>query len=245
MRRALHLALAALTLALAGAYHAAPARGPAAVAPAAAAARAARAAPACMGRKGRPQMPQGMAMANNMQARQPDVPSDGTPIFYLYCRTGIGKPWYPVSAMKGDGQSKGLVNAWLNSPFGKGIFKDRLDEGMARSIFDSERRLAKMAVEQYKQLKENQARLQWGFKPISSEILAKEASGELDKVKIVPVNKGMIKEGLFQQAQAAAGSLIGGGEGGADAKKDGKKDEGPDLIQQGIAAAQKMIGGEK
>ena len=31
----------------------------------------------------------------------------GTPVFYLYCRTSPGKPWYPVSAMKGDGQSRG------------------------------------------------------------------------------------------------------------------------------------------
>ena len=173
----------------------------------------------CMGRKGRPTMPQGMGGPQQMQARSPDVPSDGTPIFYLYCRTGPGKPWYPVSAMKGDGQSKGLVNAWLNSPLAKGVFKDRLDEGMARSIFDSERRLADMAVEQYRQLRDAKARLQWGFKAISKEILVKEASGEIEKVKIVPVNKGMINNGVLEQAQAAASGLLRGEGGGA--AKDG------------------------
>ena len=111
--------------------------------------------------------------------------------------------------MQGDGQSKALVQAWINTPFAKGLFRDRLDEGMARSIFDSERRLSKMAVEQYKQLKPNQSRLQYGFKAISIDILAKEASGEIEKVKIVPVNKGMLKEGgLIQQAQGAAGNLF-------------------------------------
>lgn len=164
-------------------------------------------------------MPQGMGGPQQTQVRAPDVPSDGTPVFYLYCRTGPGKPWYPVSAMKGDGQSKGLVNAWLNSPLAKGVFKDRLDEGMARSIFDSERRLAEMAVEQYRQLREAKSRLQWGFKAVSKEILVKEASGEIEKVKIVPVNKGMLNNGLLEQAQAAASGLLGGD--GAAAAKDG------------------------
>ena len=53
-----------------------------------------------------------------------------------------------LSRRRRDAQSKGLISAWINSPFAKGVFKDRLDEGMARSIFDSERRLAEMAVQQ-------------------------------------------------------------------------------------------------
>ena len=55
-----------------------------------------------MGRKGRPKMPQGMGGAmNGMQQQAPSAPTDGVPVFYLYCRSGPGKPWYPVSAMKG------------------------------------------------------------------------------------------------------------------------------------------------
>ena len=77
---------------------------------------------------------------------------------------------YPVSALKGDGQSKGLINAWLNSPVAKGVFKDRLDEGMARTIFESERRLGDMAAEQYPQLREQKARLQYGFKILSKDV---------------------------------------------------------------------------
>jgi len=161
-----------------------------------------------MGRKGRPKMPSGGMQggyAQGAQQRSPDAPADGTPIFYLYCRTAPGKPWYPVSAMKGDGQSKGLVNAWLNSPFAKGVFKDRLDEGMARSIFDSERRLADMACEQYAQLRDNKSRLQWGFKVLSKDVMAKEAAGDIDKQKIVPVNKGMLSDGIIDQAKKALG----------------------------------------
>jgi hypothetical protein len=109
--------------------------------------------------------------------------------------------------MKGDGQSKGLVNAWLNSPVAKGVFKDRLDEGMAKSIFESERRLASMAIEQFKQLKNYQSRLQWGFKIISTELMAKEAAGEVEEQKIVPVSRNMIKDGILEQAQAAAANF--------------------------------------
>ena len=75
-----------------------------------------------MGRKGRPKMPAGGNKnygAQQGQGRSPDPPSDGSTLFYLYCRTGAGKPWYPVSAMKGDGQSKGLINAWLGAPIAK------------------------------------------------------------------------------------------------------------------------------
>ena len=125
--------------------------------------RSSRCAAVSMGRKGRPRGPSGVGAgqpsAMQQQMRTPTPPSDGTPMFYLYCRTAPGKPWYPVSAMKGDGQSKGLIGAWLNSPLGKGVFKDRLDEGVARSIFESERRLGNLAVEQYSILKPFKARL--------------------------------------------------------------------------------------
>ena len=115
-------------------------------------------------------MPSGMQGGMNQAGAPAQAPADGTPLFYLYCRTAPGKPWYPVSAMKGDGQSKGLVDAWLGSPFAKSVFKDRLDQGMARSIFDSERRLADMAVTQYAQLKDSKPRLQWGFKILSKDL---------------------------------------------------------------------------
>jgi len=176
---------------------------------AAAAARCSRAGPVVLGRKGRPKMPQGMGGAQQMQQGAPSgPPPDGQSVFYLYCRTGPGKPWYPVSAMKGDGQSKGLIQAWLNAPVGKTAFKDRLDEGMARSIYDSERRLASMATEQYRQLKDYQSRLQWGFKIQDADVMAKEASGAIEKQKIVPVSKAMVEKGsVVDQATSAFSGL--------------------------------------
>mmetsp|Transcript_46579 Transcript_46579/g.76995 ORF Transcript_46579/g.76995 Transcript_46579/m.76995 type:complete len:202 (+) Transcript_46579:1-606(+) len=154
------------------------------------------------GRKGRPNMP-GSSMPQQ-QIREPETPPDGTPVFYLYCRTASKVMWYPVSSMRGDGQSQGLINAWLNSPFAKGVFKNRLDEGMARSIFESERRLNEMARKQYPMLKKV-GKLEWGYKVLQRDIVAKEAAGELEKQKIVVVTKEMVKDSMIEQARKAVG----------------------------------------
>jgi len=155
------------------------------------------------GRKGRPDGPKGGAYGAGAQQQAPTASPDGMPIFYLYCRSGVGKPWYPVSAMKGDGQSKGLINAWLGSPVAKGVFKNRLDSGMAQSIFESERRLASMAVEQYSHMKKIKNSLEWGYKVVDNDVMAKEASGEIEKQKIVPVSRDMIAVGIVDQAKKA------------------------------------------
>merc|ERR1712113_1351590 len=116
-------------------------------------------------------MPNGAMMnPQQQQMREPES------MFYLYCRTKARVMWYPVSVMRGDGQSKGLINAWLNSPFGKGVFKGRLDAGMARSIFESERRLTEMAKKQYPSLKKS-TQLEWGYKVIDRDVMSKEEAG--------------------------------------------------------------------
>lgn len=154
-------------------------------------------------------MPTGGGAYAQPQQRAPQASPDGMPLFYLYCRSGQGKPWYPVSAMKGDGQSKGLINAWLGSPFAKSVFKDRLDAGMARSIFESERRLSNLAVEQYAHMKDMKGRMQWGYKIVYNELMAKEAAGEIEKQKIIPVTKDMVGDnpagGVFDKAKKAFG----------------------------------------
>merc|ERR1712139_460048 len=99
-----------------------------------------------------------------MGQQAPQAQADGMPVFYIYCRTGPGQFWYPVSAFKGDGKAKSLVNAWLDSPFAKGVFKEIVEENIARSIFESEKRLAGLAVQQYGHLKAIKTKLQWGYK---------------------------------------------------------------------------------
>lgn len=58
-------------------------------------------------------------VAFSPQMREPEAPPDGTPLFYLYARNPKTRVmWYPVSMLRGDQQSKGLISAWLGSPIG-------------------------------------------------------------------------------------------------------------------------------
>eukprot|EP00962_Isochrysis_galbana_P000130 scaffold34_cov124-Isochrysis_galbana.AAC.9 len=139
--------------------------------------------------------------------RDPVAPPDGTPLFYLYARNPKTRVmWYPVSILRGDQQSKGLISAWLGSPvgtlwlslaaslaptcrgsrpyrfptlpchvIGKSVFKDRLDEGIARSIFESERRLTDMARQQYPAIKKIQ-QLEFGYKLVDRAVNEKVES---------------------------------------------------------------------
>merc|ERR1712146_25574 len=104
---------------------------------------------------GEAQWSKNMAYGGAAQQQAPAAPVDGMPVFYIYCRSAPERPWYPVSAFKGDGKANSLINAWLDSPFAKGLFKDKVEENVARSIFESEKRLAGLAVEQYKQFAPN------------------------------------------------------------------------------------------
>jgi len=62
-----------------------------------------------------------------------------------------------------------------------------------------------MAGEQYSHVKTMKGRLEWGFKIIYNELSMKEAAGEIEKQKIVPVSRDMIKEGNpLQNALAGA-----------------------------------------
>lgn len=49
------------------------------------------------------------------------------------------------------------------------MFKDRLDEGIARSIFESERRLTDMARQQYPAIKKIQ-KLEFGYKLVDRSV---------------------------------------------------------------------------
>ena len=152
----------------------------------------------------------GTPNGGQMQQQAPQAQADGMPVFYIYCRTAPGKPWYPVSAFKGDGKAKSLVNAWLDSPFGKGMFKEKVEENIARSIFESEKRLAGLAVQQYGQLKAVKTKLQWGYKIVDQNLEKKEEEGKIEKQKIEQVTKAMVKEGLFDGVLEKAKNAFGG-----------------------------------
>ena len=108
--------------------------------------------------------------------------------------------------MNGDAQANGLIGAWLNAPLAKDVFKTRLDEGMAKSIFESERQLGEMAIRAHPSLTKYKNRLGWGYKMVSKDIAKKEASGAIEKQKVTQVFKDMVKEGWIDQAKKALGA---------------------------------------
>lgn len=140
-----------------------------------------------------------------------DLPEDGTPVFMIYVRTQEGKPWYPVNALRGDSQTKQILQGWLTSPLGKGTFKDRLDEGIARSVFGSEKDIKKMAVQMLPMLKKVQ-KLEWGYKPQSTLINEKIKEGEIKEPEIMLLDKEWTKgRGVLDQARNWVSDTFGGG----------------------------------
>lgn len=159
-----------------------------------------------MGRKGGPSRNQGYMQQQQQVSRQPP-PSDGTPIFYLYVRSGEGRPWYPVSQFNGDATAKALVYGWTGAWVGKGLFKEQLDKSMANSVFQSQRRLTDMACGIYKQLSKNKGQMQFGYKPESTEIKKKVAAGKFEEPGVILVTRDMIKQGWFQGPKDAMDKL--------------------------------------
>merc|ERR1719321_357292 len=136
-----------------------------------------------MKRKGKPKMPKGSFGQANMQrqqqqqAAQQQAVAEGQTVFYLYCRTSSRQPWLPVSALQGDGKSDALISAWLNAPVGKDVFKNKLDENVAASIFQQEGELTAFVQNQYGQFVKDTTKLEWGFKIEDANIAAKEQEG--------------------------------------------------------------------
>mmetsp|Transcript_134053 Transcript_134053/g.231855 ORF Transcript_134053/g.231855 Transcript_134053/m.231855 type:complete len:247 (-) Transcript_134053:76-816(-) len=154
-----------------------------------------------MGSKGGPSRATNYMQRQRPQQSLPEAPPDGTPIFFLYVRSGDGKPWYPISQFNGDATAKALIYGWTGAWFANGLFKEQLDKSMANSVFESERRMKDLSVSVYKHLSNNKPRLQFGYKPISTEIKKKVAAGKFADPGIYPVNREMIKKGWFKDAK--------------------------------------------
>jgi hypothetical protein len=66
-----------------------------------------------------------------------NMPDDGFPVFNLFVRSTRGAGlWFPFAALKGDGNAKTLVTAYMG-PFLNDLYKNQLDKGVARSVFQS------------------------------------------------------------------------------------------------------------
>ena len=126
--------------------------------------------------------------------------SDGFPVFTVYVRSKTAKVWYPGGSLKGDGRSKSLVESWRdNTLMLKDQYKNSLDGGMAKSIFDDKQKFTSSLVRMYPQLKKSQNDLEFGYTvklPGLQEQMEKE--GRKDELKITLLKEDMTKT-LFEK----------------------------------------------
>mmetsp|Transcript_4576 Transcript_4576/g.8986 ORF Transcript_4576/g.8986 Transcript_4576/m.8986 type:complete len:217 (+) Transcript_4576:43-693(+) len=132
--------------------------------------------------------------------------SDGYPIFTIYVRSSVGKVWYPCGSLKGDDRSKALVESWKeNSLFLKDQYKNTLDKGMAKSVFDQKDAFMQSVFRLYPQLKKTKGEIEFGFKVRIKGIEAKfEAEGRSDELKMTMLTEDMTG-GLLDSMKSAFG----------------------------------------
>mmetsp|Transcript_11499 Transcript_11499/g.42932 ORF Transcript_11499/g.42932 Transcript_11499/m.42932 type:complete len:210 (-) Transcript_11499:140-769(-) len=134
-------------------------------------------------------------MDQQEQAQQGD---DGVPTFNLFVRSKKAGIWYPCGALKGDARSTALVNAWQGK-FLRGLYKSQLDRGVARSVFEDEKRLIGTVMRSYPQLKASKTSLEFGYKVSVAGI--EETIG---KQEVTLLDKEMMK-GLIDNVKDSLG----------------------------------------
>ena len=113
---------------------------------------------------------------------------EGVPIFKLFVRPKAGGLWIPCGDLAGDKRATALVNAWM-SGFMSDMYRDQLDQGIARSLFSQEETFVSGLIENYKPFKKfTKDQLQFGYK-VDFEGL-EEKMGE-QKVRVI--ERGMEK----------------------------------------------------
>lgn len=112
----------------------------------------------------------------------------GVPIFKVFVRPRVGGLWIPCGDLAGDNRALALVNAWM-SGFLTDMYRNQIDQGIARSIFSQEDTFIQGLIANYKPFKNyTKEQLQFGYK-VEFEGL-EEKVGEQ---KVRPLEKGMEK----------------------------------------------------
>jgi len=112
----------------------------------------------------------------------------GVPIFKVFVRPRVGGLWIPCGDLAGDNRALALVNAWM-SGFLTDMYRNQIDQGIARSIFSQEDTFVQGLIANYKPFKNyTKDQLQFGYK-VEFEGL-EEKVGEQ---KVRPLEKGMEK----------------------------------------------------
>ena len=152
-----------------------------------------------------------------MREKMQSTKASGVPVFKVFVRPKVGGLWIPCGDLAGDQRATALVNAWT-AGFMQGMYKDQLDQGIAKSIFAQEATFISGLIENYKPFKKfKPADLEFGYK-IDFEGL-EEKMGEQ---KVMVITREMEK-GWLDKAKDSFASSFGGlfsGEGDKDKNSD-------------------------
>jgi hypothetical protein len=100
----------------------------------------------------------------------------------------MGGIWIPCGDLAGDDRAKSLVNAW-KSGFMTDMYRQNIEQGIARSVFNQEDSFVKGITENFKPFRKlTKKDLEFGFKVEFEGV--EEKFGEQ---KITPLVKGMEK----------------------------------------------------
>lgn len=155
---------------------------------------------AIMGKKGRPGNGMGVG-SGQTSADQTPVPPDGTPLFFVYVRPGDGMPWLPLTAFRGEGPGKAVVQGWLNAPIFKDQIYNRIDGLIASNIYENELRLRNMAAMSFGRLVKDKSQVQFGYRFDSTDVQKKVAKGDIKKPGVKLINRGMVGAGPVKDLQ--------------------------------------------
>jgi len=95
-----------------------------------------------------------MKQQRMMQAQQAMQANkkDGVPTFKVFTRPKAGGLWIPCGDLMGDERATALCNAWM-SGFMQDMYKNQLDQGIAKSLFSQGDQFVQNLLDNYKPCK--------------------------------------------------------------------------------------------
>lgn len=105
-----------------------------------------------------------------LQPRQPELPSDGTPVFNVMVRSPVARMWYPLGTLRGDTRARILVTA-MRTGWGRRLYGGTLSKGVARIVFSEQgTRMLDGAIRRYPALRKfDSSELEFGYKAVAKQ----------------------------------------------------------------------------
>lgn len=142
-----------------------------------------------------------------MREKMKSTKAAGVPVFKVFVRPKVGGLWIPCGDLAGDQRATALVNAWT-AGFMSGMYKEQLDQGIAKSIFSQESTFINGLIENYKPFKRfKPADLEFGYK-IDFEGLEEKMGEQRIQVITREMEKGWFDKAKDSMSKVWSGEAI-------------------------------------